>query len=88
MAKFKAAHQELTAWLNDHPAEARARVRAGLSAEIKREISSAIVTSAWQRLRFSDQVTKKQFELLVTDAQGAGFLRDAIPLDRMFSGQP
>ena len=87
-AKFKAAHQELTAWLNDHPAEARAKVRAGLSAEMKREMSNAIVTSAWRRLRFSDQVTQKQFELLVADAQRAGFLRDAIPLDRLFSGQP
>jgi NitT/TauT family transport system substrate-binding protein len=88
VAKFKAAHQELTAWLNAHPAEARAKVRAGLSAEMKREMSNAIVTSAWRRLRFSDQVTQKQFELLVADAQRAGFLRDAIPLDRLFSGQP
>ena len=86
--KFKAAHQELTAWLNTHPDEARAQVRAGLSAEIKREMSSAIVTSAWGRLKFSDQVTQKQFEALVTDAQSVGFLRSAIPLDRMFSARP
>jgi NitT/TauT family transport system substrate-binding protein len=86
--KFKAAHQELTAWLNEHPDEARAQVRAGLSAEMKREMSNAIVTSAWKRLKFSDQVTQKQFEVLVTDAQSVGFLRNAIPLDRMFSGQP
>jgi len=88
VAKFKAAHAELTAWLNAHPEEARARVRAGLSAEMKREMSNAIVTSAWRRLKFSDQVTQKQFELLVADAQSAGFLRDALPLDRLFSGQP
>lgn len=88
VAKFKAAHQELTAWINAHPDEARAQVRAGLSAEIKREMSNAIVTSAWRRLKFSDQVTQKQFEVLVTEAQSAGFLRDAIPLDRLFSGQP
>ncbi|AOS43059.1 Putative aliphatic sulfonates-binding protein precursor [Lacunisphaera limnophila] len=86
--KFKAAHQELTVWLNEHPAEARAKVRAGLSAEMKREMSEAIVTSAWRRLQFSDQVTQKQFEVLVTEAQGVGFLRNAIPLDRLFSGQP
>ncbi len=86
--KFKAAHQELTAWLNAHPDEARAQVRAGLSAEMKREMSAAIVTSAWQRLKFSDQVTQKQFEALVIDAQSVGFLRNAIPLDRLFSNQP
>ncbi len=88
VAKFKAAHVELTAWLNAHPAEARAQVRAGLSAEMKRPMSNAIVTSAWRRLKFSDQVTQKQFELLVADAQSVGFLRDALPLDRLFSGQP
>ncbi len=86
--KFTAAHRELTAWLNEHPDEARAQVRAGLSAEMKREMSKAIVTNAWARLKFSDQVTQKQFEALVTEAQSVGFLRNAIPLDRLFSGQP
>lgn len=88
VAKFKAAHLELTAWLNAHPEEARARVRAGLSAEIRREMSGAIIASAWQRLKFTGEVTQKQFEALVADAQSVGFLRDAIPLDRLFSGQP
>jgi len=88
VAKFTATHQELTAWLNEHPDEARAQVRAGLSAEMKREISNAIVTSAWKRLKFSDLVTQKQFEALVTDAQSVGFLRNAIPLDRLFSTRP
>lgn len=88
VAKFKQAHLELTAWLNEHPDEARAQVRAGLSAEMKREMSAALVASAWSRLKFSSEVTQKQFEALVTEAQGVGFLRNAIPLDRMFSGQP
>lgn len=86
--KFRAAHRELTAWLNEHPAEARALVRAGLSAEMKREMSAEIVASAWGRLKFTDEVTQKQFEALVTEAQSVGFLRNAIPLDRLFSGQP
>jgi len=55
---------------------------------MKREMSNAIVTSAWSRLKFSDRVTQKEFETLVTEAQGVGFLRNAIPLDRLFSGQP
>jgi NitT/TauT family transport system substrate-binding protein len=86
--KFKLAHQEITQWLNDHPDEAKAQVRAGLSAEMKREISPALVASAWRRLKFTDQVTQKQFEALVTEAQSVGFLRKAIPLDRMYSSQP
>lgn len=88
VAKFTAAHQALTAWLNEHPDEARAQVRAGLSAEMRREMSAAIVASAWGRLKFSGQVTQKQFEALVTEAQSIGFLRNAIPLDRLFSARP
>ena len=86
--KFKAAHQELTAWINLHPKEARAQVRAGLSAETKRPMAESLMANAWRRLKFTDQVTQKQFEVLVAEAQGVGFLRTAIPLDRLFSGQP
>ena len=86
--KFRAAHVELTAWLGAQPDEAKALVRAGLSAETRREMSPAIVASAWRRLRFSDRVTQSQFAALVGDAQSVGFLRDAIPLDRLFSSQP
>lgn len=86
--KFKIAHQELTAWLSEHPEEAREKVRAGLSAEFKREMSKEIVASAWKRLKFSDQVTRKQFDALVEDAKSVGFLRNSIPLDRLFSAKP
>lgn len=86
--RFTAAHRELTAWINEHPAEAKAQVRAGLSAETKREMPAALVDGAWKRLRFTAEVAPVRFAALVTDAQGAGFLRDAIPLDRMFSNRP
>ena len=86
--KFRAAHVELTAWINAHADEARAQVRAGLSAEMKREMPAAIIASAWRRLKFTDQVAQSQFDVLVGDAQSVGFLRDAIPLDRMFSRKP
>ena len=86
--KFRAAHVELTAWVNAHADDARALVRAGLSAEMRREMSAALVTSAWRRLKFTDRVTQAQFDALVGDAQSVGFLRDAIPLDRLFSRKP
>ena len=86
--KFRAAHAELTAWINTHPDEARALVRAGLSAEMHREVSAGLVGSAWKRLHFTSDLQPAQIEGLVADAQGAGFLRDAIPLDRLFSGKP
>lgn len=86
--KFRAAHVELTAWLNAQPDEARAQVHAGLSAEMKRELAPTLVPSAWRRLKFTSEVTQSQFDALVGDAQGVGFLRNAIPLDRLFSRRP
>ncbi|HTL68971.1 MAG TPA: ABC transporter substrate-binding protein [Lacunisphaera sp.] len=86
--KFSVAHGELTAWIIAHPAEARAKVKAGLAAVLRRELPDAVLENSWQRLRFTDRVAQAQFAALVRDAQGVGFLRDAIPLDRMFSPQP
>ncbi len=86
--RFLAAHAELTAWVNTHPDEARAQVRAALSAEVKREISAALVASSWRRLTFTDKIAREQFESLVKDAQSVGFLRNAIPLDKLFSRAP
>ena len=86
--KFRAAHVELTGWINTHEDEARAVVRAGLSAEVRHEISAGLVASAWKRLHFTADLRPAQIEGLVADAQGAGFLRDALPLDRLFSGAP
>jgi len=86
--KFRAAHIELTTWINAHGDEARALVRAGLTAEMHREMPEALVARAWQRLKFTDRVTQAQFDALVGEAQSVGFLRDAIPLDRLFRRQP
>ena len=87
-AKFRAAHVELTAWLGTNAGEARALVRAGLSAETRREIPLAIVERSWGRLRFTDRVVPDLFTALVADAQSVGFLRNAIPLDRLFESKP
>ncbi|MDD2763568.1 MAG: ABC transporter substrate-binding protein [Opitutaceae bacterium] len=86
--QFRAAHTELTDWINAHGDEARAIVRAGLTAEMRREFPARLVDSAWRRLRFTASLVPAQIEGVVADAQSVGFLRDAIPLDRLFSGQP
>jgi len=86
--KFRAAHVELTAWIKAEPAAAQAAVRAGLSAEFRRDFPAELVAKAWPRLEFTDQVTPAQFESLIGEAQSVGFLRNAIPLDRLFGRQP
>lgn len=86
--KFRQAHLELTVWLTEHPEEAKAQVRAGLSAEVRRAVPAPLVDAAWLRLKFTGELKKDQLSKLVHDAQSVGYLRDAIPLDRLFSDRP
>ncbi|MDE3084362.1 MAG: aliphatic sulfonate ABC transporter substrate-binding protein, partial [Verrucomicrobiota bacterium] len=73
---------------NANAGKARSLVRAALQAEVKRDISPVLVAKAWSRLRFTDKVTQSQFDSLMADAQSVGFLRNSIPLDRLFSRKP
>jgi NitT/TauT family transport system substrate-binding protein len=86
--KLRAAHIELTAWINAHPDEAREQVRTGLSAETRREISATLVAAAWSRLNFTDKVEAAVLEKFMADAQTAGLLKQSLPLDRLLSGKP
>ena len=87
-ARFKRAHAELTRWINEHPAEAMELTRSGLTAEIRREVPSALIASAWQRLRFTAEVDRVRFTNLVEDARAVGLLRRSIPLGRLFPEAP
>lgn len=82
-AKLRAAHVELTAWIVAHPEEAQAKVRAGLAAETKREISAPLIAAAWGRLHFTEQVDAAVLEKFMADAQAAGLLKQTLPIARM-----
>ncbi|MFM8618017.1 MAG: ABC transporter substrate-binding protein [Opitutaceae bacterium] len=82
--RFQRAHVELTAWINAHPGEAMELTRAGLTAEIRREVAPALIASAWKRLRFTAEVEPARFAALVEDARSVGLLRRSIPLERLF----
>jgi len=86
--KFLAAHEELTVWIAAHPSKAQKFVVAGLTAATGRPMSAALVAASWPRLRFTSRISPAEFATLVADAQSVGFLRDAIPLDRMFERAP
>ncbi len=53
--KFVAAHAELTEWINEHPAEAKKLVRAGIKEITKRELPEALIDHAWPRLQFTSE---------------------------------
>lgn len=82
--RFQRAHVELTSWINSHPDEAMELTRAGLTAEIRREVAPALIASAWKRLRFTSEVNPARFATLVADARNVGLLRRSIPLERLF----
>jgi sulfonate transport system substrate-binding protein len=87
-ARFRDAHAELTTWIAGHEIEAQGLVRAGIGAVVGREMRAELVAGAWHRLHFTARLEPSQISSLVADAQSAGFLRDALPLDRLFSGKP
>lgn len=87
-ARFRAAHAALTEWMNANPAEAQKRVRAGLSAEARSEIPAELIAASWSRMRFTDRLEPAALEAFVIDARAAGYLKNSLPLDRMFSNKP
>lgn len=85
---FRDAHSGLTAWINENPGAAREWIRTALSAETRREIPAGLILDAWPRLHFTAELKPESLESFVRDAQAVGFLKDAIPLDRMFPQSP
>ncbi len=85
--KFIKAHAELTDWINQHPDEAKALVRAELKELTRREFPAPLANQAWPRLQFTTAVSRASFESLVSEAQSVGFLNGATDLGRLVVSQ-
>ncbi len=81
--KFVAANAELTDWINQHPDEAKALVRAALKELTKRDLPAETMDRAWPRLKFTSAVTREQFEEITKEAQSVGFLPGLSDLSRL-----
>ncbi len=81
--RFAAAHAELTAWIRDHPDEARALAQAELLAETRTPVSAALIARAWTRITLTDRIDRAELERFVNKAREAGFLRAAPDLSRL-----
>lgn len=75
MEAFIRAHTELTDWIKQHPEEAKQRVTAELSRQMKREFPSSITKRAWPRLIFNNAVSGQEFAFSLKAAQASGFLQ-------------
>jgi NitT/TauT family transport system substrate-binding protein len=75
-AKFVAAHQALTEWILANPEEAKTRVAAELTRQMRREFPLELVAHAWPRLVFSNAIGVREFTFSLQAAQTAGFVTE------------
>jgi len=83
VARFVAAHAELTEWIRKNPEEARKIVRAELAAEMRADISPELIARAWNRIELTTDVSDQAFGKFLASAKTVGFLRTAPDLRRL-----
>lgn len=85
LAKFIAAHIELTQWIKDNTAEAQQTLNKELKAEMGRGISGDTLTNAWRRLEFTYDPISASLLKSAADANRIGFLKTKPELSRIYS---
>jgi len=88
LARFVAAHVELTQWIQAHPTEAQRLLNDELKAEMGRTLAEDIVQGAWSRLEFTYDPVRETLLKSAEDAHRIGFLRKAPDLSRIYSLEP
>ena len=83
VARIVKAHRELTEWIKSNPEEAMKLARAELGEEMKKEASEKLIAQACKRIFLSNEVKQSDFEVFVSKAQKAGFMKDAPNLSRL-----
>ena len=73
--KIADANAELTKWMQQNPAEAQRLLIDELKAETRSVFPADAVAQAWNRIRFTSDVSKDLIAKSVRDGKEAGFLR-------------
>ncbi|RFC43295.1 MAG: NitT/TauT family transport system substrate-binding protein [Verrucomicrobia bacterium] len=81
--KLIAAHLELTQWINEHPAEAKALIKAELTELMKAAPKDQVVDQALSRIAVTGEISRQSLDQMVISARKAGFLEDIPALDRL-----
>ena len=81
--KLVMAQRELTEWIEKNPEEAQKIVRTELGEELKKEAPEKLIAHAWKRIVLVNDVKTADFKKFVSNAQAAGFLKDAPDLARL-----
>ncbi len=81
--KIAAANLELTQWIQAHPEEAQKLLAAELKEETKATIAPEAIAQAWQRIKFSTEVSPQLISKAVQDAKDAGFARGSTDTSKL-----
>ena len=82
--KLVAAHQELTQWIKDHPAEAKALIKAELAELTRIAPKDELIDKALSRIVLTTEASRASLDQMVISAKKAGFLKDIPALDQLF----
>ena len=82
--KLVAANQELTQWIKDHPAEAKALIKAELTVLTGIAPHDELIDKALSRIVLTNEVSRASLDKMVISAQKAGFLKDMPALEQLF----
>ena len=83
VAKFVAAHRELTGWIKSNPQEAQRLAREELLAETRTDVGPQLIARSWQRIILTTDISADALNAFVASAQAAGFLRNAPDMGRI-----
>lgn len=81
--RFAQAHRELTAWIVEHPDEAKRMIQQELVAETRAEVSADLIGLAWKRIALTGDVALDEYQHFLANAQRAGFIRQTPDLSRL-----
>jgi NitT/TauT family transport system substrate-binding protein len=82
-SKVAAANVELTRWINEHREEAQKILKDELKAETRSDFSAEDIAHAWQRIKFTTDVSSDLVTKAVQDGKDAGFLKGNTDTSRL-----
>jgi NitT/TauT family transport system substrate-binding protein len=82
--KFVEANAALTAWIADHPDEAKEAVRAEIAAETRAAIGPDLIAHAWPRIVPVSEIPRDGVEAFVAKSKEAGFLKTLPAISGIF----
>ncbi|MBO6102339.1 MAG: ABC transporter substrate-binding protein [Opitutales bacterium] len=83
--KIRAAHVELTEWINKNPEQAKALVLKGLARIRKSEFSGELANKAFPRIKFTSQINREGILKFVDNAEKCGFIKNKVDMEGFFS---